>query len=326
MHPVLELIHQRAVEGSQPGGRTDGRRLGLVVEGGGMRGVVSGGMLTALEHLGLAVVFDAVYGSSAGAINGAYFVARGAGVGISIYYQEINNRRFIDPFRALVGRPVMSLDYLLDEVMIHVKPLDWRSVIKSPVRLKIVATSLARGGTVILDEYDSQRRLFDCLRASATMPFLAGGPVKLNGELFIDAAVYESIPFRTALADGCSDVLALLTRPAGVRRAGPSLAERLFLIRRLDRLRPGLKDDYHRRAWAYAEGVACLNEATGKPAGPPHLFAVSPPAGAAMVSRMEKNQAKLIQGAAGGARALAKALGRSPDGAGEVETLFSVNP
>ncbi|MBW2618209.1 MAG: patatin-like phospholipase family protein, partial [Deltaproteobacteria bacterium] len=221
MHPVLELINQRAEEGSQPGQRTDGRRLGLVVEGGGMRGVVSGGMLAALEHLGLALVFDAVYGSSAGAINGAYFVARGHGAGVSIYYQEINNRRFIDPLRALVGRPIMSLDYLLDEVMTHIKPLDWRAVIDSPVRLKIVATALARGETVILDEYNSQRQLFDRLRASATMPFLAGEPVKLEGELSIDAAVYESIPFRIALADGCSDVLVLLTRPAGVRRAGP---------------------------------------------------------------------------------------------------------
>ncbi|MBW2619376.1 MAG: hypothetical protein JRC92_10930, partial [Deltaproteobacteria bacterium] len=142
----------------------------------------------------------------------------------------------------------------------------------------------------------------------------------------IDAAVYESIPFRIALADGCSDVLVLLTRPAGVRRAGPSLAERLFLIRRLDRLRPGLKDDYHRRAWAYAEEVARLTEATSKPAGPPHLFAVSPPAGAALVGRLEKNRAKLIQGAAGGAWALAKALGRSPDGAEEVEAIFSASP
>jgi len=326
MHPVLELIHQRAEEGSQPGGRTDGRKLGLVVEGGGMRGVVSGGMLAALEHLGLAFVFDAVYGSSAGAINGAYFIARGSGVGISIYYQEINNRRFIDPFRALVGRPVMSLDYLLDEVMTRIKPLDWRAVIDSPVRLKVVATSLDRGGTVILDEYHSQRQLSDCLRASATMPFLAGEPVRLNGELFVDAAVYESIPFRIALADGCTDVLALLTRPAGVRRAGPSLAERLFVVRRLDSLRPGLKDDYHHRTWAYAEEVARLTEATTAPTGPPHLLAVSPPAGAAVVNRLEKSQAKLIQGAAGGARALAKALGRSPDQAGEVETLFSANP
>ncbi len=41
-HPIMQLILQRAARGSRPGARRDGAKLGLVVEGGGMRGIVSG--------------------------------------------------------------------------------------------------------------------------------------------------------------------------------------------------------------------------------------------------------------------------------------------
>lgn len=63
------------ISGSRPGHRTDPHKLGLVVQGGGMRGVVSAGALTVLHFLGLRRVFDATYGSSAGAMNLTYFLA-----------------------------------------------------------------------------------------------------------------------------------------------------------------------------------------------------------------------------------------------------------
>lgn len=76
-HPALQLLRQRALAGSAPGRRRDPFKLGLVVEGGGMRGCVSGGALQALTDLGLRECFDAVYGSSAGAINSTYFLSGG---------------------------------------------------------------------------------------------------------------------------------------------------------------------------------------------------------------------------------------------------------
>ncbi len=62
-HPVVTALLERARSGSQPGRRTDGHRIALVVEGGAMRGVVSGGMVAGLEALGLRDAFDVVYGS-----------------------------------------------------------------------------------------------------------------------------------------------------------------------------------------------------------------------------------------------------------------------
>ena len=94
-----------------------------------MRGVISAGMVVALEQMGWLGCFDAVYGSSAGALNGAYFVAGQAALGTTIYYEDINHRNFIDLLRPLRGRPILNLDFLVDDVMVKQKILDTKRVI-----------------------------------------------------------------------------------------------------------------------------------------------------------------------------------------------------
>ena len=77
-HDVLNLLHQRYHSKSTPMNRSanDTAILALAIEGGGMRGAVSGGMAAAISCLGLSDAFDKVYGSSAGSIIGSYFVSR----------------------------------------------------------------------------------------------------------------------------------------------------------------------------------------------------------------------------------------------------------
>jgi hypothetical protein len=52
-HPALEVVNARLREGSAPGQRRDRHKVGLVVEGGGMRGVVTGAALQAMHDLGM---------------------------------------------------------------------------------------------------------------------------------------------------------------------------------------------------------------------------------------------------------------------------------
>ena len=96
-----------------------------------MRGVVSAGMVSALEELGLGQAFDAVYGSSAGAINAAYFLAGQARMGTTIYFENLNNHRFISLARPLTGRPIVDLNFLLNDIAIRTKPLDAARVLSS---------------------------------------------------------------------------------------------------------------------------------------------------------------------------------------------------
>ena len=124
---------QRARDGSEPGQREDHNKLGLAIEGGAMRGVVTAGMVTGLEMLGLRDVFDVVYGSSGGASNGAYFVAGQAAYGTTIYYDHINSQDFIDFWRPLRNRRVVDFRFVTDHVMVELVVLDWQAVISSAV-------------------------------------------------------------------------------------------------------------------------------------------------------------------------------------------------
>ncbi|CAD7704268.1 unnamed protein product, partial [Ostreobium quekettii] len=215
-HPTLQLLRNRMKRGSKPGKRRDGCKLGLVVEGGGMRGVVSGGMLMAVHDLGMRDAFDAVYGSSAGAINATYFLT-GQPYGLDVYADDISNKTFLD-FKRIIGPdPVMNLDFLIDYVMNEVKPMDFEKVIDSPIPLKVVASSLDTLQPILLQSFSTPQELAEALKASATVPEIAGSPRVIQGERLVDAAVFEPIPYRAAIKDGCTHVLALCSKPPSVQ-------------------------------------------------------------------------------------------------------------
>ncbi len=310
-HPVLELLRQRGRDGSRPGSRHDGNRLGLAVEGGGMRGVVSAGMATALEALNLRDAFDVVFGISAGALNGACFVAGQATSGTNLYYKDVNNPRFI-ALRRLVGRhPVLSLSYLLDEVISRRQAIDWRKVLASTVPLKVIATSLETQGAHVFEDFRDRDHLFAALRATCTLPLIAGPPTEVDGKLYLDPLLVEPVPYRSLLADGCSHVLVLLCRPQGFLRGSPSFLARHVVGRWIAAHEPRLREVYLEAIGGYDREVERLHAATLNPQGPPYAYAVSLPPTAAAVKTLEKDPAVLKAAAADGVRALLEALGDS---------------
>lgn len=99
IHPVVKALYDRKRQNSIPGNRTDGRKIAIAIEGGGMRGCVAGGMVTALWYLGLQDSIDVVYGSSAGSLVGAYFIANQLPhYAPEVYYDVLTSagREFID--------------------------------------------------------------------------------------------------------------------------------------------------------------------------------------------------------------------------------------
>lgn len=216
MHEVLRVIEERARTGSRPGQRSDGLRIALSIEGGGMRGTVSAGMALALHERGLVSAFDAVYGSSAGAISGAWLLSstpeglRG--------WADPEYARSLIRWSAMLRRrprrrPVVDVERLVEVLYQTEFPMDFASVLASPVEYHPLATDAATGEStdlrpLITDE--AELRL--ALRASASLPFLAGPPIELHGRRFFDAGVAESIPFRTPLAQGATHILVLRSR------------------------------------------------------------------------------------------------------------------
>jgi predicted patatin/cPLA2 family phospholipase len=275
-----------------------------------MRGVVSAGMVAGLEYLGLLTAFDAIYGTSAGAINGAYFVAGQAAYGASIYYDEINNSQFINPLRFLYGDPFVSLEFLFEHVMIHRKPLDWERVLDSPIELVPVATSIPQASAALLRGAQSRYDLFLHLKASARIPFLAGPPVRVNGENCVDGGLYASIPFRQALDEGCTHVLALLTRPVGTTLKRSSFLCRHIVCRKLARYNPLLRNAFSDRADRNACDLDWLNTQTCAPNCSPFVCAVMPSRDTPLVGRFEKRREYLVSGARSGVEAIVDAFGQ----------------
>ncbi len=300
---VFDLLRARAARGSRAP-HDDGARVALAVEGGAMRGVISAGMVSALEALGLTHAFDAVYGSSAGAINAAYFLAGQAAVGTAIYYDEINNRRFIDLRRALIGHPIVDLGFLLDEVAQRRKPLDVDRVLAASSPLTVMATDVASERVATFRGFGDGPRLFDALRAGATMPVVAGPPREIDGRRYLDASLSEPIPVPTAEQEGHSHVLVLMTRH-GVMASRPSAFDRYFVGPRLRRLSPALASRYLERAGPYSALMQAIDAGTG-PLGRAQVTGIRVPG--LRISKLERRREVLVSGAERGAEAVASAF------------------
>jgi predicted acylesterase/phospholipase RssA len=209
---VLKVIEERGRTGSMPGQRSDSHRIALSIEGGGMRGTVSAGMALALHELGLVSAFDAVYGSSAGAITGAWL--------LSTEPEKLRGWADPDYARTLIrwsavfrGRPVVDVRTLVEDVYQKDFPMDFTSVLGSPVEYHPLGTDAETGeSTDLRPLIDTPADLRLALRASASLPFLAGPPVELHGRRFYDAGIAESVPFRTPRAQGATHVLVLRSR------------------------------------------------------------------------------------------------------------------
>jgi predicted patatin/cPLA2 family phospholipase len=301
---VIDRLRERVARGSRRP-HDDGVSIALVVEGGAMRGVISAGMVWALEDLGLVDAFDAIYGSSAGAINAAYFLAGQAGLGTSIYYEDINNARFIDLRRPVYGRPIVNLGFLLDDVAIRRKALAVPKVLASATPLTVLATDVETRQPAALNGFTDAADLFGALRASATMPVMAGRPHVYHGRAYLDASLSEPIPVPTAERDGHTHVLALLTRVGGMRPQ-PSAFDRYFVGPRLRRVSPALAEQYLRRATPYAELMHQIDAGTG-PLGRAHVLAVR--AGDCHIGRLERRRTVIEDGARRGYDAVMAAFG-----------------
>ncbi len=282
VHEVVRVLGERARAGSLPGERDDGFRVALAIEGGGMRGTISAGMALALDELGLVSAFDAVYGASAGAISGAWLLSRPQG--LRGWTEPGYARAFIRRSGPLRGRPVADVRALIEELYQTTFPMDFAAVLASPVEFHPLATDAATGQSTDLRPLaGSPAELRLALRASAALPLLAGPPVELDGRQFYDAGLSESVPYRTALAQGATHVLVLRSRrdPVAVPGGrGPARSARVVARTTLRRESPALRAAFLGRDARLADDDRSLAEyqaASPPPAAAARPAAASPP-------------------------------------------------
>jgi predicted patatin/cPLA2 family phospholipase len=294
-HPVLEALWRRRKTGDAPGARSDDFKIGLAVEGGGIRGVVSAAMLCALEDLGMTSAFDVVYSASSGAINSAYFLTGGCWYPLSIYYDDLPTREFVDFRRFLTGN-VLNMDYAYGVVVDQVKPLDYEAVIASAVAFHIALTMVDEMRTEVAHDFTSRADLRSALVGTAWLPVAVKGTTEFRGRRVVDGGVLTPHPYRLALQDECTHVLSLSTRPIKPPPDRMSLSQR-YAARHLNQIKSGLGTRYLEAIHGYRAERRMLQQRMVEPGDPPHVLDLAPLPWMPEVKRHEQDAGRIMAGA-----------------------------
>jgi len=292
-HPrrVIDLILERAsAAGRNP--PDPSRKLGLVIEGGGMRGVISAGSLLALDLLGFREIFDEIYAASAGGVNAAYFLSGQGKLGMTVYFDDIANRRFINPWRVF---KIVDVDYAYDRIISLHKPLDDAAIRASRVRFLLSVTDARSGLNELLDVRARSEPVPLLLKASSALPVLYNRRIVLDGREFVDGGVSDSLPVARAIENGCTDILVLASSRCDAPMARPGLGERSLFYMMMGRRYPALMR-------AFASMHEALNRgrrlATGEEAvDGVNVALIAPCEGDSTVGSTAIERARLVRGA-----------------------------
>jgi predicted patatin/cPLA2 family phospholipase len=200
-------------------------KTALIIDGGGMRGVYAGGVVTGLQAVGMQETFDDVVGISAGACAGGYLLAGQAALGTSIYYEDLTSREFINLRRY---KNIMNIGYL-ERIMRTTKALDVATIEKSRSHLRVGVTKVKDGSGHYID-VAAQPKL-DVVRtiiASSSLPGITKETVVIDGVAYSDGLSGCHDPIGYAINElGATDILVVLNRPITGKRSVPA-AEKLL--------------------------------------------------------------------------------------------------
>ncbi|GGO92853.1 patatin family protein [Nocardioides phosphati] len=279
MSDLVDILRARRSGPGGPGARPDGHRVALAIEGGGNRAAYSAGMALALDELGLTGCFDAVYGTSGGALNAAWLLTGEAQKWLPSWgAPEVASAGVTNPRRLLRGGPLVDLSVLIEHVYEQITPMDFEAILANPVSFHPMATDAATGEAVDIHPCIVDRAtLQTALKASSCLPMIAGRPVRLGGRAFVDGGLSEAIPYLTALRQGATHVLVLRTRRED-QTVTTSRAERVLLAPYFAAFARGAGRSHGRRHLTYAAADAA--QVGGE------VLQVRPPLGSADVARL----------------------------------------
>ncbi len=193
---------------------SDVMKLGLVLEGGGMRGLYTGGVLEYLMDQGLWA--DYCIGVSAGACHGVSYVSRQRGRNLRINTEYVTDPRYVGIRNFIRTGSVFGMDFIFDEIPHKLDPFDYESFLHSDCQFIAGVTDAETGKPVYFGRED-MRYTSVILRASSSIPAFAP-PVEYKGKYYFDGGTSDPIPFAKALKDGCDRIIVVPTRQRGYHK------------------------------------------------------------------------------------------------------------
>ena len=258
------------------------RKTGLVLEGGGMRGVFTSGVLDAFMKYDL--YFNYVVAVSAGACNGLSYIsrqprrARLSNIDMLVKYNYIGLRHLVT--QGCIFDPELLYDRFPNELI----PYDYDTYFASPSTFEMVVTNCNTGRAEYLTEKDGDRqRLLDICRASSSLPYVSN-VIDVDGQPYLDGGIVDSIPVGRAIDMGYDRNVLVLTRNRGYRNTSKDRKIPKFIYKKYPRLRVALS----RRIAEYNRQLDMVEEMEDK-----GLVDVIRPLRPMDVDRIEKDEKKL---------------------------------
>ena len=190
-------------------------KTGLVLEGGGMRGVFTCGVLDWFMDNG--VRFPFAVGVSAGACNGLSYMSGQRGRAKASNIDLMAEYKYVG-FRYLLTQGcIMDFKLLFEDFPERIIPYDYPAYFSNPTRFVMVATNCLTGKAEYLEEKQSAARVMDIVRASSSLPYVTK-ITYVDGTPMLDGGIVDSLPVEYALSQGYERLVVVLTRNKGYRK------------------------------------------------------------------------------------------------------------
>lgn len=189
--------------------------IGLVLEGGGMRGAYTSGVLEVLLQNG--IEFPTVYGISAGACNALSYISGQKNRNFNIFYHYIADKRYISVENLQTSGSLFGFDFIFGELFQTLLPFDYDAFFASAINLKVGATDLKTGQTVFFEKSELDKD-FTAVKASSSLPFISN-IVSWKGRELLDGGCAMPIPIERSIFDGNQQNVIVLTRDSAYRKS-----------------------------------------------------------------------------------------------------------
>ena len=256
-------------------------KTALVLEGGGLRGVFTCGVLDCFMDHGIRFPFT--IGVSAGACNGLSYMSGQRGRAKNSNIDLMDKHHYVGLKYLFTQGCIMDFKLLFEDFPERIIPYDYDAYFSNPNRFVMVTTNCLTGQAEYFEEKSSSERVMDIVRASSSLPFVTK-ITYVDGVPMLDGGIVDSIPVQHALDQGYEKLVIILTRNKGYRKKeGKMRAAKAFY-----RKYPQLQKALLRRNEVYNQSMDLVEklEADGK-------AVVIRPLKPVEVGRMEKDTAKL---------------------------------
>lgn len=188
--------------------------IGLVLEGGGMRGLYTAGILDYFMEKSL--YFPYVIGVSMGACNASSYISRQIGRNKNVTINYIRDPRYLGFRNIFKCKSILGIDFIYDKIPKKLEPFDFDVFTNAKEKFVIVTTDCKTGKPVYFDK-DTDKDILTIIKASSSLPFISP-IVKYNDLCLLDGGISDSIPIKKSIQDGNGKNIVILTRPKEYRK------------------------------------------------------------------------------------------------------------